>query len=105
MLAYLVIGTVSPAAITLTPLFAMSIGVLIFAGFVVGVMIVRRLPAKLTGEPRARPFVTSFWGFDVSADSRTSAGAPCSILVSSADEESVEMVSVMPGFAASYAVF
>ena len=71
------------------------------AGLSVGTMTVSWLPAKLTGAPAARPLSTSFCGFVVSADRKTSAGAPCSILVSSADDESVEIVSVVPGLAAS----
>ena len=43
----------------------------------------------------------SVWGFFVSAERKTSAGAPCSIWVSSVADESVEIVSVVPGLAAS----
>ena len=86
---------------TLTPALARSAGVVIPAGLSVGTMIVSLLPANVTGSPAARPLSTSFFGFVVSADRKTSAGAPCSICVSSADDESVEIVSVVPGFAAS----
>ncbi len=99
--AYLVIGTASPAAMTLTPVFARSAGVLIPAGFVVGAMTVSLLPAKVTAAPAARPLSTSFFELVVSADRKTSAGAPCSIWVSSVADESVEIVIVVPGFAAS----
>ena len=71
------------------------------AGLAVGTMTVSMLPAKSTGAPSARPLSTSFFGFVVSADRKTSAGAPCSIWVSRADDESVEIVSVVPGLAAS----
>ena len=74
-------------------------------GLSVGVTTVSLLPAKTVGVPLAKPPSTSFFGFVVSADRKTSAGAPCSIWVSRADELSVETVSVVPGFAASYAVF
>ena len=67
------------------------------AGFAVGTMIVSLLPAKVTAAPAARPLSTSFFGFAVSADRKTSAGAPCSIWVSRADDESVEIVRVEPG--------
>ena len=59
------------------------------------------LPANVTAAPSASPASTSFFGLVVSADRKTSAGAPCSIWVSSAEDESVEIVSVVPGFAAS----
>jgi hypothetical protein len=64
-------------------------------------MIVSLLPAKITIEPVAKPPSMSFCGFVVSADRRTSDGAPCSTLVASAEDESVERVSVVPGLAAS----
>ncbi len=86
---------------TLTPAFARSTGVAIPAGLAVGTMIVNLLPAKVTAAPSARPASTSFFGFVVSADRKTSAGAPCSIWVSRADDESVERVTVVPGFAVS----
>ena len=86
---------------TLTPALARSAGDLIPAGFAVGTMTVSMLPAKSTAAPAARPLSTSFFGFVVSADRKTSAGAPCSIWVSSADDESVEIVRVVPGLAAS----
>jgi hypothetical protein len=68
-------------------------------------MTVSRLPANLVTSPDARPLSTRLWGFLVSAERNTSAGAPCSIFVASAVELSVEIVSVVPGFAASQAVF
>ena len=43
-------------------------------------------------------------GFVVSADRKTSAGAPCSIFVSRAAEESVEITSVTPGLDDAQAV-
>ena len=95
------IGTVSPAAMTLTPGLARSAGDAMPAGLAVGTTIVSLLAANGTGSPSARPLSTSFFGFVVSADRKTSAGAPCSIWVSSADEESVEIVRVVPGVAAS----
>jgi hypothetical protein len=67
-------------------------------------MTVRRLPANLVRAPAASPLSTSFWGLAVSADRNTSAGAPCSILVSSAEDESVDIVIAVPGLAAWYAV-
>ena len=94
-------GTPSAHAMTFTPLFARSVGEVIAAGLAVGTMTVSLLPANTVIEPEARLLSSSFWGFAVSAERNTSAGAPCSILVSSAADESVEMVSVMPGFAAS----
>ena len=100
-MAYLVIGTASPAAITFTPGLARSFGDWMEAGFAVGTMTVRRLPANLVRALPARPLSTSFWGLAVSAERKTSAGAPCSIWVSSADDESVEMVSVVPAWEAS----
>ncbi len=74
------------------------------AGLAAGTMTVSRLPANLVTVPAARPVSTSFCGLAVSAERKTSTGAPCSILVSRAEDESVEMVSVVPGFAAWYAV-
>src|SRR4051812_42290890 len=53
-------------------------------------------------EADANPRSTNFCGFVVSADRKTSAGAPCSIFVSREAEESVEIVSVTPELAASY---
>jgi hypothetical protein len=97
----LVIGTVSPAAMTLTPALARSAAEAIPAGLSAGTTTVSLLPAKVTTRPSARPASTSFCGLVWSADRKTSAGAPCSICVSSADEESVEMVTVVPGFAIS----
>ena len=102
--AYLVIGTSSPAATTFRPDFARSLGVDTPPGLSVGVITVSLLPANTTGSPLAKPPSTSFCGFVLSADRKTSAGAPCSICVSSVDEESVEIVSVVPGLAASYSV-
>ena len=95
------IGTVSPAAITFTPALARSIGDVMPAGLAVGTTIVSLLPANGTAAPSARPLSTSFCGFVASAERKTSAGAPCSIWVSRADDESVETVRVVPGFAAS----
>jgi hypothetical protein len=69
-----------------------------------GTMIVRRFLAKTTGAADAKPPSTNFCGFVVSAERKTSAGAPCSICVSRADDESVENVIVVPGCAVSYAV-
>ena len=86
---------------TLTPGFARSAGDVMPAGLPFGTMIVSLLPAKSIGRPMRNPPSTSFLGFVVSADRKTSAGAPCSIWVSSADDESVETVIVEPGFAAS----
>jgi hypothetical protein len=63
------------------------------------------LPANTTAAPSASPLSTSFLGFVVSAESNRSAGAPCSIWVSSAADESVESVIVTPAFAVSKAVF
>ena len=88
---------------TLTPGFARSFGDVMPAGLLVGTTIVSLLPAKVTAAPSARPLSTSFFGFVVSADRKTSAGAPCSICVSRAADESVEIVSLVPGFAVSYA--
>ena len=99
IVAYFVIGTVSPAAITLTPLLARFAGLAMPAGLAVGTITVSRLPAKFSGGPAARPLVTSFAGFVVSADRNTSAGAPCSIWVSRVVDESVEIVIVRPGLA------
>src|SRR5207344_276480 len=78
------------------------LGVMTFPGFPMGTITVSLLSAKLTAGPVVRPLSTSFLGLVVSADRKTSAGAPCSILVSRAADESVEMVSVTPGLAASY---
>src|SRR3974377_1893609 len=88
---------------TLNALLEGSAGVWMPAGFAVGTMTVRRLPANFVGAPEARPLSTSFWGFDVSAERNTSTGAPCSIFVSSADDESVDTVNDVPGWAAVYA--
>ena len=89
----------------MTPGLARSIGEVMPAGLAVGTTIVSLLPANGTRSPAASPLSTSFCGFVVSADRKTSAGAPCSICVSRADEASVETVSVVPGFAVSYAAF
>ena len=86
---------------TFRPAFARSAGVLTPPGFAVGTMTVSLLPAKGTASPAARPLSTSFFGLVVSAERKTSAGAPCSILVSSADDESVETLMVVPGLAVS----
>ena len=80
---------------------ARSAGVDTPPGLSVGVITVSLLPANTIGSPLANPPSTSFCGLVVSADRNTSAGAPCSIWVSSADDESVEIVSVVPGLAAS----
>ena len=61
------------------PGLARSAGVVIRAGFDVGTITVSSLRANTTGSPVVRPFVTSFAGFVVSAERKTSAGAPCSI--------------------------
>jgi len=66
-------------------------------------MTVSRLSASVTTWPEARPPSTSFCGLAMSADKKMSAGAPWSIFASSAADESVEMLSVMPGLAGSYA--
>jgi len=71
----------------------------------VGTITVSLLPAKLMAAPAERPLSTSFFGLVVSAERKTSAGAPCSIWVSSAAEESVEIVSLEPGYAVSQAAF
>src|SRR5262245_27783313 len=89
---------------TLTPLFARSIGDVILAGFADGTITVRRFPAKSFMAPSARPLSTNFFGLVVSAERKMSAGAPCSIWVSSAADESVEIVSVEPGWVDSQAV-
>jgi hypothetical protein len=73
------------------------------AGFAVGTMIARRFEANVTSEPDARRLSTSFCALAVSAERNRSAGAPCSIFVSSADEESVDTVNVVPGCAVPYA--
>ncbi len=86
----------------LTAGFARSAGVLILAGFAIGTITVRMFFAKFTGGPVVRPLSASFWGFVVSADRKTLAGAPCSILVSSAEDASVDMTRVTPGWEASY---
>ena len=86
---------------TFKPGFARPAGDAMAAGLPFGTMIVSLLPAKSIGLPEANPPSTSFFGFVESADRKTSAGAPCSIWVSSADDESVETVIVEPGFAAS----
>ncbi len=86
-----------------TPVFARSAGLAIPAGFDAGTMTVRRLVANFVTGATAKPSSTSDCGFFVSAERKTSAGAPCSIFVASAVDESVEIVSVAPGFAASYA--
>jgi len=52
---------------------------------------------NVDGSAAARPLSTSFFGLVVSAERKTSAGAPCSIWVSRAAEESVEIVSLEPG--------
>ena len=66
------------------------------AGFPIGTITVSLFVANVTAGPAARPLSTSFCGLVVSADRKTSAGAACSILVSSADEESVVIVSFAP---------
>ena len=86
---------------TLTPAVARSAGVVIPAGLSAGTMTVSLLPAKLTAGPSVSPLSTRSCGFFVSAERKTSAGAPCSIFVARADEASVEIVSVAPGIAAS----
>ena len=80
---------------------ARSNGVVSPPGLSVGVMTVSSLPAKTVGSPAASPASTSFCGLVVSADRKTSAGAPSVICVARAADESVEMVSVEPGTAAS----
>src|SRR3954447_4822664 len=102
--AYFVTGTASPAAMTFTEGFARSAGDVIPAGFDAGTITASLLPAKATVGPTVRFASTSFFGFAVSADRKTSAGAPCSIFVSSADEESVEIAIVTPGWDDSYAL-
>ena len=70
-------------------------------GLSAGTMIVRRFVAMTTAPPLANPPSTSLAGCVVSADRKTSAGAPCSICVASVDDESVDNVSVVPGVTAS----
>src|SRR5439155_18528469 len=101
--AYVVIGTSSPAAMIFSPRRARSAGDAILAGLAAGTTMVRTFPANATGLPSARPLAASLFGFDVSADRKTSAGAPCSIWVSRAADESVEIVNTEPGWAASQA--
>ena len=98
---YFWMGTPSAAAMILTPSPARSAGVSMPAGLSAGTMITRWLPANGVTPPAASPASTSFCGLAVSADRNTSAGAPCSILVSRAADESVETVSVTPGVAVS----
>ena len=69
-----------------------------------GTTIARRLPANGMGGPMAKPSSTSFCAFVTSADAKTSAGWPCSILVRNALEASKLSVTVAPGRAPSYAV-
>src|SRR4051794_34657669 len=87
----------------LTPGDARSRGDAIFAGLSFGAISVRWFAANPSAGPAVRPLSTSFWAFVVSADRKTSAGAPCSILISSADDASVETTRLVPGLAASYA--
>src|SRR5439155_2212785 len=101
--AYVVIGTSPPAAMIFTPCRERSVGEVLCAGLSAGTTIVRTFPANETGLPSASPLPTSPFGFDVSADRKTSAGAPCSIWVSRAADESVESVRTEPGWAASQA--
>ncbi len=64
-------------------------------------MIVSLFVANATASPPAKPPSTSLAGCAVSADRKTSAGAPCSICVASVDDESVDDFSVVPGTTAS----
>ena len=99
--AYLVIGTSSPAATILSPALARSAGVATPPGFDVGTMTVSVLPAKFVTAPVVKPPSTSFCGLAVSAEAKTSAGAPSSICVLRALDASNDRVSVAPGVAAS----
>src|SRR3954451_10196849 len=87
----------------LIPPRARSAGDEIPAGLSAGTTMVRMFPANATAAPSARPLSVSFFGFDVSAERNTSAGAPCPICVSSAADESVEIVRIDRGCDASHA--
>src|SRR2546426_227977 len=89
----------------LTPVRARSAGDEIFPGLSAGITIVRTLPANATVGPSASDLSVRFLGFDVSADRKTSAGALCSIWVSRAADESVEILNTEPGWVASQATF
>ena len=78
-----------------------GMGILAGAWLSVGTITVSLLPANGIASPAASPASTSFCGLVVSADRNRSAGAPCSICVSRAADESVEIVRSVPGFAAS----
>src|SRR5258706_6435861 len=53
--AYFVIGTASPAAMTLAPVFARSAGVFIPAGVLVGALTGNLFPAEGAARPHGRP--------------------------------------------------
>src|SRR5262245_61983629 len=87
--AYVVIGTSGSAAMTLTPSRPRSVALAMSAGLPAGTMIVSWLQAKATGSP-VRPASRSVWTL------ATSAGAPCSIWVRRAEDESNEYTGASP---------
>ncbi len=70
------------------------------AGLPLGTMIARRFVAKITGSVPLSPASVSLSMLLVSADAKTSAGAPCEICCTSAEEASKLNVTFASGFAA-----
>src|SRR6478752_2728396 len=94
-------GTWGAQTTTFTPGFARSAKALIDAGLDGGTAISRTFVAKLTGAPSTSFASVSLVMFLVSADAKTSAGAPWVICVARSEEPAKFSVIVVPGFFAS----
>src|SRR6478735_3227412 len=93
-------GTCGAQTTTSTPSFARSANEVMPAGFPGGVTMVRILLAKFTGVPATRFAVLALFMLLVSAEAKTSAGAPAVSWVTRSDEPAKLKVTVDPGFSA-----
>ena len=94
-------GTWPAQATTLTPDRARSLKPVMRAGFPGGTTMVRVLVAKFLASPSTRSSPLSLSMFRVSAEAKTSAGAPCVICVTRSAEPAKLRVTSDPGLAAS----
>ena len=94
-------GTVVSQSTTTVPGLARSASVWMFFGLPFSVTITSLFFAKFTGAPALRFAVTTLFMLAWSADANASAGAPCSICVSSSDDAPKLKSSLVPGFAVS----
>ena len=94
-------GTWLAQATTLTPDRARSLKPVMRAGFPGGTTMVSVFVAKLPGSPATRSSPLSLSMFRVSAEAKTSAGAPWVICVTRSAEPAKLRVTSVPGLAAS----